>query len=270
MKVKKFKNLPLERFPHKYYFYGSEDSLDTDIFIEVDEIPTNIETSIQYMKQLKKDFELDWNMNMIVIKDGVVIDNIPSKGSKYSLNNSLFITYENHTQAHNNPIKKLLKPNNLLNIYKCVRNILTQCTRVNKEYRNFIKPLKGIHPWNNKLISFEKLDFTVIETFNQNYQTDVDTWKSIVFYLGQSLSLLDGIEIYSKKHLLEEHPYFEKFINREELTLLDKKILQSKKNEYLKRIKELNFINNKQEDGFYRILELDEFIIDMKKEIELK
>jgi len=259
----------LDNFPHNFYFYGSEDSLDTDVFIEVDEIPKNVETSIQYMKKLKEDFNLDWNMNMIVIEDGVVVDNIPSKGSKYSLNNSLFITYENHIQQYFNPISRLLKPNKLLNIYKCVRNILTQCTRVNPEYRSFIKPLKGIHPWETKLISFDKLDFTEINTFKQPYQTDTDTWKSIVFYLGQSLSLLDGIEIYSKKHLLEEHTYFENFIQRKEITLLDKKILQAKKNEYLKRIKELNFINNKQEDGFYRILELDEFIIDMKKEIAL-
>ena len=269
MRIRNFRGLPLKDFPHKYYFYGSEDSLDIDVFIEVNEIPTNIETAIQYMKKLKNDFNLDWNMNMLVIENGIVVDNIPSKGSKYSLNNSLYHTYENHIQVYDNPIKELLVPNKLLNIYKCVRNILTQCTRVNKEYRDFIKPLKGIHPWETKIISFDKLDFTEIETFNQNYQTDIDTWKSIVFYLGQSLSLLDNIEIYSKKHLLEEHPYFEKFINREELTLLDKKILQAKKNEYLKRIRELNFINNKQEDGFYRILELDEFIIDMKKEIAL-
>jgi len=259
----------LSDFPHKFYFYGSGDSLDTDVFIEVDEIPDNIETAIQYMKKLKEDFNLDWNMNMIVIKDGVVIDNIPSKGSKYSLNNSLYNTHEKHIQQYFNPITKELKPNKLLNIYKCVRNILTQCTRVNSEYRQFIKPLKGIHPWQNKLISFDKLDFTEIETFNQPYQTDTDTWKSIVFYLGQSLSLLDDIEIYTKSHLIEEHPYFENFILRKEITLLDKKILQAKITEYLKRINELNFINEKQSDGFYRILELNEFKIDMKKEIDI-
>jgi len=265
MKIKKITD-----FPHKYYFYGSDDSIDTDVFIEVNEIPTNIETAIQYMKQLKKDFNVDWNMNMLVIEDGVVIDNIPSKGSKYSLNNSLYYTYDNHTQVYDNPIKKLLKPNTLLNVYKCVRNILTQCTRVNKEYRSFIKPLKGIHPWKNKLISFEKLDFTKIETFNQPYQSDVDTWKSLVFYLGQSLSLLDGVEIYTKKDLLKYHPYFEYFILRKEITILDKKILQAKKTEYLNRIKKLNFVNNKQSNGFYSILSLGNEIIDMKKEIEIK
>ena len=269
MKLLKYRNYPIENFPHKYYFYGSEDSIDTDVFIIVDEIPSNIETAIQYMKELKKTFNLDWNMNMLVIKDGVVVDNIPSKGSKYSLNNSLYYTYENHTQVYENPIKRLLKPNKLLNIYKCVRNILTQCTRVNQEYRDFIKPLKGIHPWENKLISFEKIDFTEIEKFNQNYQSDIDTWKSIAFYLGQSLSLLNDIEIYTKKHLLEEHPCFENFIQRKEITLLDKKILQAKKNEYLKKIRKLNFINEKQSDGFYRILKLDDFVIDMKKEIEI-
>lgn len=267
MKVKKYKSLPLEHFPHKYYFYGSEDSLDTDVFIEVDNIPDNIEEAIQYMKKLKNTFNLDWNMNMIVIKDGVVVNNIPSKGSKYSLNNSLYYTYDNHTQTWDNPIKRLLRANKLLNIYKCVRNILTQLTRVNEEYRGFIKPLKGIHPWENKLVSFSKINFCEIETFNQPYQTDTDTWKSIVFYLGQSLSLLDDVEVYTKKHLIEEHPYFENFILRKEITLLDKKILQAKIVEYLNKIKELNFINEKQSDSFYRILKLDDFEIDMKKEI---
>jgi hypothetical protein len=42
------------------------------------------------MKKLKSDFNLDWNMNMIIIEDGVVVGNIPSKGSKFSLNNSLY------------------------------------------------------------------------------------------------------------------------------------------------------------------------------------
>ena len=265
MKILKF----IKEFPHEFYFYGSSDSLDNDVMIKVDEIPSNIEHAIQYLKTLKMKYDVDWNMNMVVIKDGLIIDCIPSKGSIYSLNNSLYYTHENHPQQYLNPIKNTLVPNKLLNIYKAVRNILTQCTRVNSEYRQFIKPLKGIHPWENKLKSFDKLDFTEIENFNQPYQTDTDTWKSIVFYLGQSLSLLDDIEIYTKSHLIEEHPYFENFILRKEITLLDKKILQAKITEYLKRIRELNYINIKQEDGFYSILELDEFKINMKKEIEI-
>jgi len=259
----------MKYFPHKYYFYGSEDSIDTDVFIVVDEIPKNIETAIQYMKQLKKDFDLDWNFNMIVVEDGVVINNIPSKGSKFSLNNSLFETYKYHDQKYPNPIKRKLDSNLLLNVYKCVRNILTQCTRVSKEYRGFINPLKGIHPWENKLIALERLDFCEIDNFNQLYQNDIETWKSISFYLGQSLSLLDGIEIYTKKELLEHHSYFEQFILRKEITLLDKKILQAKKNEYMKRIRKFEFINNKQSDGFFSILEMNGHKINMKTEIEL-
>ena len=48
---------------------------------------------------------------------------------------------------------------------------------------------------------------------------------------------------YSKKHLLEEHPYFENFINRKELGLLDKKILQAKKKEYLNGIPRYSIFN---------------------------
>jgi len=251
---------------HKYYFYGSHNSIDKDVFIIVNEIPNNIETAIQYMKSLNKKYNLNWNINMIVINDGVVVDCIPSKGSIYSLNNSLYYTYNNHTQYFENPIKRLIEPNTLLNIYKCVRNILTQLTRVNQKYRTNIKPtLKGIHPWYKKIEALEKVNFAEIETFNQKYQSDIDTWKILAFYLGQSLSLLENIEIYTKDKCLEEHPCLDHFINRKQITILDKKILQAKLENYIRKIKHLNYINNKK-NNIYNILELNEWKINTKTE----
>ena len=82
----------MKNFPHKYFFYGSENSNDTDVILIVDKLSSNKEENIQYIKTLQLRFNLDWNMNMIVIDGGIVVNCIPSKGSVYALNNSLYET----------------------------------------------------------------------------------------------------------------------------------------------------------------------------------
>ena len=253
----------------KYYFFGSEDSTDIDVVLEVKTISKNKEESTQYIKSLNKEFKLNWNMNLVVIEDGIIVDTIKNKSAADSLNNALFHTYKYHNQKYPNPIKKIVKRNKLLALYRCVRTILTNCTRVNKIYRSKIMPVKGIHPWNNKVKSLEFINFKEIETFNQKYQNDIDTWKILAFYLGQFISLNKDIEIYSKKDLIKYHPSLCNFIYRQEITKKDKEILQNYKDKLLNIICEMDFINEKS-NGFYSILECNGEIIDMYNEIIIK
>jgi len=254
----KYHKLPRSHFPNKYYFFGSEDSTDSDVILEVDIIPPNKDTALQYMKKLKIDFGLAWNMTMAVIKDGNVVDTLPNKSSIDGLNNSLYYTYKYHVNPFKTPILRPVKRNELLMLYKCIRTILSNCTRVNKAYRNNIMPLKGIHPFENKILALQFMDFTDIDTFNNKYQADVDTWKIIAFYLGQFISFWeDGIEIYTKQELITHHPKLAVFIQRKQLTNEDKVNLQYYKKLLLDIIKLMNIKNKKQKDGFYSIIETE-------------
>jgi hypothetical protein len=258
----------MKNFP-KYYFFGSDDSTDCDVVIEVEEISKNKEESTQYIKSLNKEFNLNWNMNLVVIEDGIIVDTIKNKSTIDSLNNALFHTYKFHVQKYPKPIKKSVKRNKLLALYRCVRTILTNCTRVDKIYRSNIMPVKGIHPWFNKIKSLEFINFKDIDTFKQKYQNDIDTWKILAFYLGQFVSLNEDIEIYSKKDLIKYHPSLYNFIYRKEINDIDKEILQNYKNKLLNIIYEMDFINEKS-NGFYSILECNGEIIDMYNEIIIK
>lgn len=249
-----------EIFPHKYYYFGSENSTDEDVLIVVDEIPENMEIAIQYLKKLNRTFEVNWNSNLIVIKDGLIVNSIPAKGSPDSIGFSLNDTYHLHEQAFDYPITQLWKRHKLLHIYKCVRTILSVCTRTH--YRKDIMPLKGIHPFENKLKSLGVVDFTKIDTFNNKYQSDADSWKTIAFYLGQSFLYFSNDKYYMQKdQIANEFPFLRPFLYRETITQRDKEKLEDMKMVYLVHLDSMDFKNNHS-----GILRLDEEKIDMKKE----
>jgi len=49
----------MKNFPHKYYYFGGEDSTDVD----VDSINNNKQIDIDYLKKLNNQFGLNWNSN---------------------------------------------------------------------------------------------------------------------------------------------------------------------------------------------------------------
>ena len=255
------------KFPYPYYFYGSDDSLDLDVLIQ---IPKELMPLIQedrkiFLKRIEVEYELNWNTNLIVIEDGIITDTIYPKTWIDSVNNSLFTTYNNHIdkQVYSLPITRMVKRNNLLAIYKTVRTILSMLTRTH--YRSIIKPISnGIHPFNLKIEALSKIDFSTINTFNQDNTTDIDIWKIIAFYLGQNISLQNSIEIYTKKDLCLNHPDMKSFIYREEITDELKIILNVKLKNYIDLV--LIPLKFKCESN---ILITDDETIDMKKEIFL-
>jgi hypothetical protein len=226
---------------HKYYFFGSSNSIDTDVIISIDkkDMPTKREERKKVLKSLTRE---NWNTNLVVIEDGKVIDCIYPKSWIDSVNNSLFDTYNNHSdkQIYPNPIKELVHRNELLAIYKTFRTILTYLAR--SQYRTSIKPiLKGCHDFNLKIDALDNVDLKTIKDFNQPNANDSDVWKIIAFYLYQNISLLNGIEIYSKLDCIKYHPQSEVFINREKFTDGDLDILIDDINGYIKYLKD-NYI----------------------------
>lgn len=216
-------------FPYKYYFYGSSNSVDKDVLIQIEkkEMPQVQEERKIFLKNLELEYHLNWNTNLIVIENGIIIDTIYPKSWVDSLNNSLYVTYNLHEQVYENPINSMVKRHKLLAIYKAVRTVLSLNSRTDK--RTFIRPfLNGIHDFNLKLKSLKSIDLRDINSFNQKNFKDIDIWKTISFYVGQNVLLIEqNIEIYTKNDLLRFYPELNVFINRFDYSNTDLNFLHS-------------------------------------------
>jgi hypothetical protein len=215
-------------FPYKYYFYGSGNSIEKDVLIQIEkkEMPQVQEERKIFLKNLELEYHLNWNTNLIVIENGIIIDTIYPKSWVDSLNNSLYVTYNLHEQVFENPINFMVKRNKLLAIYKAVRTVLSLNSRTDK--RTLIRPfLNGIHDFNLKLKSLKSIDLRDINSFNQKNFKDIDIWKTISFYVGQNVLLIEqNIEIYTKNDLLKYYPELSVYINRFEYSNSDLNFLQ--------------------------------------------
>jgi len=253
----------IKEFPYPYFQYGSEDSTDIDVIIciPLDVMPETQEERKQLVKHLTSEYNVTWNTTLAVIENGVMIDTIYTKAWIDSLNNALYITFENHKQFWENPILKLLKRNKTLAIYKAIRTVLTMLTRTH--LRTEIKPvLKGIHPFEYKLEVLSRVNFSEFSEFNQPNGSDVDIWKIIAFYIGQNMTLIESnIEIYTKQDLVKYFPELKPFVLRESIGIDQKMGLTNLKNAWLNKVNEFGSFKS---NGYY--LECNEEKIDMKNE----
>lgn len=258
------KKLSLNINEYKYYFFGSEDSVDIDVLLEVSEIPKDKQYCQDFVKELKAVNNLtNWNIGLVVIKNGYVVDTESSKGSIDSTNNSLFTTYFLHStkQIHPLPIIGLVDRNVLLAIYKSVRTILSAMTRT--QYRQDIKPiLKYCHDFSLKLEALKKVDLLSINTFNQPYQSDKDCWKIIAFYVSQTYLLQQtGGTFHSKKEMISWYPYLKSFLYREEFSEAELIFLKKLYKNWICEIEKNKFVTV----GNYLVMN-KKIIIDMKEE----
>lgn len=256
----------VDRFPYPYYQYGSKNSTDIDVIIVLPkvEMPKTQEARKVKLKQLLLNFNLSWNAIFVVIEHGVLVDTIYTKSWIDSLNNAFYYTHKYHKQLFEIPVKRTLKRNKTLAIYKAVRTVLTMLTRTH--LRTKIKPiLKGIHPFDEKLNVLKTIDFTRLDTFNQKNTEDEDIWKIIAFYIVQNeLLVTQNIEVYTKDEVIEAFPLISNCILRKEISRDDKKHLTELKDKWMSTI--LNhgvFISNQT------LLSCKNETIDMVKEISI-
>lgn len=257
--------MQLKNFPYPYYYYGSADSTDEDVIIDLPkgDMPSTQEERKRFIRQLEQEYNLPWNGILAVFEDGVMLDTIYTKAWVDSLNNSLFETYGNHLekQVYPIPVDRKLPRNKTLAIYKAIRTVMTQLTRTH--YRTTVKPvLKGIHDFYFKIKALQKVDLSTIEEFNQRNTADVNCWKIIAFYVAQNHALIHkGIEIYSKQGLIDYAPELHPFIYRQELKVADKAFLQNYLQEWLDLL--MDFGSFESKDGW---LSCGAERIDMKNE----
>jgi hypothetical protein len=224
---------------YEYYFFGSKDSLDIDVLVNHPNA-TGLEKDRLLIPELKAKSNLieDWNVNIVKIEEGIVKFSIPSKGSPDSVNNSLYETYHLHTQKHPFPIKFKVERNLLSAIHKCLEAILTFYKGT--EHEDFYNAMPRAvlvdkqKTFSDRVHTLAQFDFENMRPSLDELE-NIEKYKKIGFHIAQTISLIDGIEIYTKQELIKYHPELLEIINRtpnsslkplnEKLNILREKIL---------------------------------------------
>ena len=101
--------------------HGSKDSLDHDVYVIFDHIPSFKEAK-SYCQSLT-----GMNPNILVIQDGVVSWSF--KGTEDECNNSLFYTYHLHEQDQEIPVTRIVERDLDLKLVRTVRGLLSYFSR---------------------------------------------------------------------------------------------------------------------------------------------
>ena len=222
----------------RFQIFGSENSLDYDVMVFVDQIPDIIDHSHTLCKiynselsKILKDKPL--NCNLATVEKGFVVNVF--KGTNDEVNNALFYTYDFHTQYHPLLIREPVIREYDMKILRAYRNILSFFSR--GHLRKTIKPaLRG--DLRDKIPVMKMIDFEVMKEFPGKKESIKDIFKIVSFQFGQLFSLVDGFEkdSYTKNGIIKNYNDLGPMLRREELFEKDYKTL----NNYLDRLIKLS------------------------------
>ena len=227
------------------FTHGSEDSLDHDIYVIFDQIPSFKEAK-SYCQNLK-----EMNPNILVLKDGFVFWSF--KGTVDECNNSLFYTYGLHKQKYNNPIKEILERDLDLKLVRTIRGLLSYFSKTDKRIE--VKKALRSNSWAEKYSVLKKLQLS--RNINYVKCNHEELFKFFAFQIGQTLSLIqDGEELFTKKSVAKKYPEIEDFLYRKIdsdesllqsfyinfITLIEKEISEIKNERYLSNFSGKEFV----------------------------
>lgn len=216
-----------------YNFYGSINSIDTDVVVYLDELPEHVEERKNLTISIKNELGVDWNIIIAKVVDDIIVDCTYPKSFPSGLNNAVFLTYNIHKQVHPCLVNRLVKRNIALSVYRTVHKLQTLLTRTH--YRTDIRPY--IHysiDFSKKIQILKTIDFRTIDKFNQKNMNDIDIWKVLSFELVQNYALLnDGVYIHDKDSAVNYDKNVYNMIYRKTLTNSDKEYINNLVNSYL-------------------------------------
>jgi hypothetical protein len=216
----------MKTLPFEFQIFGSKSSLDIDVMVFVDSIDDNPYQEIQRCKiydNILQEFlntDKELNTNLAIVKNSRIVKVL--KGCEDECNNSLMTTYDLHQQQFPNHIRAFIERDVDLKIIRTTRVLLSLISRT--EYRTIVKSAlqKGFKDRINALYS---LDITKItDLVNKNVSWE-DFIKVYAFQLGQTLALIEGIELYTKEDIIEYYPDLKPYILRDisiDLYILEK------------------------------------------------
>jgi hypothetical protein len=189
-----------------YQRFGSDDSQDIDCLVFINQIP---ETKIACNELCKIfDYELSKlfpdekiNCNLGIVSNGILTQ--VYKGATDETNNAMLTTYHLHQQYFENQILHKVERNIELKIHRATRIILSYLSKSNE--RVLIKSaLNGTIYSKIKVLKELNLSEIVFSSKEKNLKEDI--YKVITFQMAQTLALLEGKEIYTKKEAISLYP----------------------------------------------------------------
>lgn len=215
----------------KYWIFGSKSSQDVDILAVVDQLGTiaeNKATVEAIEKELQSKYSRPLNVNLGTMEDGVLTN--VYKGTVDEVNNSLVDTYPLHEQAHDLLITRKIPRDVDLKVLRSLRIILSFYSRT--KHRKEVKTaLSGDVVLKHQVLS--TLDISTVEDLGGGKNMAFEDYlKTLAFQLGQTLALLEGVELYTKESIEAHFPALGPFLKRtrDDLSILEdfKKKLLSK------------------------------------------
>lgn len=196
----------------KYYLFGSENSLDYDILVLVQNIPY-ISTAKEWCQDYKDKFAKIYkdkliNINLGVLEQGRVVRVF--KGTPDEVNNSIYLTYQFHQQQYPLEITGLTERILPLKLARVARIILTFLSRVE---RNIVK--KGLHGnMQDKLAALSAIDFAKLKDLGDKKCTIVEFAKTCAFQFGQAIALFSEKQLYTKNEIKKEYADLANYLDR--------------------------------------------------------
>jgi hypothetical protein len=201
---------------YPYFIFGSPDSIDIDVLVDHPGA-TGSDADKLIVSLLKEKYPTikDWNLSLIKIMEGRIICTMQRRGSEDAVHNSLFYTYRHHEQKYENPLTAPVKRHMLLAVYVCVRNLLAinAATSEKQFYKQVISPVLKEGNWQKEVALLDLLQYEK-PPFDDEKRT-LGLNKSLAFDLGQTISLLNGNELYTKGDIIQHHPELAPIILRQ-------------------------------------------------------
>jgi hypothetical protein len=197
--------------PHKQCveFIHASGTEDRNLFV-IDTIPGNSDTSTGYIHKCHK-------------------------GSADELNNGFFTTYHLHEQK--NPLPICGKINRCV-VLKCCTTLLNLLVKIRRTSvrDSVVKALQG-YDFDLRRQCLSCVNFTALQG-----QLNPDDIKFCAFRLGQTIALMNGIELFTKKDISDHFPDLRPLLYREEQNL---ETIEKYKNEFLDGMKGVRAIKSK-------------------------
>ncbi len=200
----------------KYQIFGSETSIDLDVCFFVDTIKSTAENHAkvaELVAQTQFDTDKKVNANLAVVQDGIVLDCF--KGIKDELNNSLYETYYLHVQPYESLVTKMVDRDVDLKMIRCARTVVSYFTRTH--LRTAAKEALG-SDFESKINFLKTIKLNQFTDFGK-HGTPIEIYKSIAFQLGQTLALMDDLEVFTKESIAIAYPTLEPYLQRKPVSV---------------------------------------------------
>lgn len=195
-----------------FNFFGSHDSLDYDVMffvtpeqlVKIDLMQRTCDGYDEALTIYLRDKglpEKPVNANISVVEKGVIVATF--KGTPDEVNNSIFRTYSLHQQIHPLQIQRNLERDTLLKVLRTYRVVLSYLSRT--PHREKVKEaLRGSLA--QRIATLEQIDLADVTDIGKKGSM-VDFCKVMAFQLGQTRSLLNGLQLYTKSEIAHCYPF---------------------------------------------------------------